>query len=112
VSYVAVVSSLKRELQTYCTAFTDVPVYLSIMDNDHIDYGWTDSYAANRRWVEGFLRMCKKYFSNCGVLSTQAVWTAVFNDVAYTNSAVFDDVRVWYSDHGSLLPTHARCRGY
>jgi hypothetical protein len=101
VSYVAVVSSLKRELQTNCTAFTDVPVYLSIMDNNHIDYGWTDSYAANRRWVEGFLRMCKKYFSNCGVLSTQAVWTTVFNDVAYTNSAVFDDVRVWYSDDGT-----------
>jgi hypothetical protein len=101
VNYGTAVTSLKRHLLNNCGTYADVPVYLSVMDNDHIGYGWRDSYEVNRHWIEGFLTTCKEYFQSCGVLSTRAVWTTLFHTSTYTNSSVFDGVSVWYSDDGS-----------
>jgi hypothetical protein len=100
VSYSSVVTSLKRELANNCSAWTDVPVFLSVMDNQYSGYGWMDSNVANRRWIEGFMTVCKKYFHNCGVLSSQEVWETVFGSTTYT-STEFSGVSVWYSSDGS-----------
>jgi hypothetical protein len=97
VSYTTVVTAVKRELVNHCPAFSNTPVFLSAMANRYQKYGWKDSYEQNKAWIEGFLTECKEYFSTCGVLSTDTVWVALFNDVSYTNSLAFDDVSLWYS---------------
>jgi hypothetical protein len=102
VSYGSVVTSLKRHLLNNCGTYADVPVYLSVLDDDHIAYGWRDSYEVNRHWIEGFLATCKEYFNSCGVLSSRSVWTTLFHTSTYTNSSAFDGVSVWYSDDGSM----------
>jgi hypothetical protein len=101
ISYAAVVTSLKRELANNCSAFADVPVFLSVLSNNYVNNGWRDSYLQNRKWLEGYLILCKKYFHSCGVLSSQTVWTSVFNDAGYTNHSVFEGVSVWYSSDES-----------
>jgi hypothetical protein len=101
VSYSSAVTSLKRHLVENCARFADVPVFLSVVDNGHINYGWRDSRRANRNWIEGFLTTCKKYFHACGVQSTRSVWAQLFHSASYFKSSVFDGVNVWYRLDGT-----------
>jgi hypothetical protein len=100
-SYAAAVTTLKRELFNNCSTWSDVPIYLSVLENNDLDNGWMESYHSNRRWIEGFVTVCKKYFHHCGVLSSQSAWESVFGSSTYTNSSVFSSVSVWYSSDGS-----------
>jgi hypothetical protein len=101
VSYATAVTSLKRHLLNNCGTYADIPVYLSVLENDHVGDGWRDSYEVNRHWIEGFLTTCKEYFHTCGVLSSRSAWTSLFHTQTYTNSSVFNGVSLWYSSDES-----------
>jgi hypothetical protein len=96
-----VVTSLKRELVNHCGAYADVPIFLSIFDADDTDSGWKDHHTLNRIWLEGFLKVCRKYFRTCGVLSSRSMWLKVFNEVSFSKASPFKDVPLWYSNDGS-----------
>jgi hypothetical protein len=100
--YSTVVLSLKQELMRKCRPFSNVPVYLSILDsaNNFVNIGWKDDQHKNRNWLEGFLSACKMNFESCGVLSSESAWATVFGEATFSRH-VAEGVSLWYSDDGS-----------
>jgi hypothetical protein len=101
VSYATPITAVKRELVNNCAAFANKPVYLSILENQFVDYGWSNLHSHNKLWLEHYLITCKQYFSSCGVFASETAWTSVFGSSSYTNATAFKHVPLWYRNDGS-----------
>jgi hypothetical protein len=93
--------SVKKALLDHCDTYSDVRVWIQVLENGQEDYGWFSDTTANQAWFEDLVTSCKNHFTHCGVMASESAWTTVFGSSTYHNADVFSGLPLWYSHTGS-----------
>jgi hypothetical protein len=92
---------VKKALLQNCGTYSDVRVWIQVLENGQDNYGWLSDTSANQAWFEQLLTSCKNHFTHCGVMASQNAWATVFGSSTYHNADVFSGLPLWYSNTGS-----------
>jgi hypothetical protein len=92
---------VKKTLLEDCGTYSDVRVWIQVLENGQDNYGWLSDTSANQAWFEQLLTSCKNHFTHCGVMASQNAWATVFGSSTYHNADVFSGLPLWYSNTGS-----------
>jgi hypothetical protein len=93
--------TVKKALLNHCNTYSDVRVWIQVLENGQENYGWFSDTAANQKWFEALLTSCHNHFNHCGVMTSENAWARVFGSSTYHNATVFSGVPLWYSNTGT-----------